>query len=138
VEYARAAGIRLALENGQLPFLVKARDQVEGLGFCLDVGHVYLTSAPMSAFLDALKQRLIHLHFQDLALDPARALRFPGASLDHYMLGAGGIPEQDWRLLFATLEDIHFEGTAVFEVQPWNPLQTAGMGRAFIARFAPS
>jgi len=135
VDYARTAGIRLALENGQLPFLIKARDQVEGLYFCLDVGHVYLTTAPMSAFLDALKHRLVHLHLQDLAPEAAKTLRFPGTGIDHYALGAGGIPEQDWRLLFATLEEINFEGTAVFELQPWNPLQTAWMGRAFVAQF---
>jgi sugar phosphate isomerase/epimerase len=138
VDYARVAGVRLALENGQLPFLAQARDQVKSLYFCLDVGHVYLTTEPLSEFLNALKHRLIHLHLQDLAVEPARAMRFPGTGVDHYTLGAGGIPEQDWRLLFATLEEINFEGAAVFEIQPWNPLQTAGMGRAFLTQFAQS
>ena len=66
VAYASEHGVRLALENGQLPFLANAIEKVEGLGICLDVGHVYLTPHPMSKFLDTLKERIIHLHIQDV------------------------------------------------------------------------
>jgi sugar phosphate isomerase/epimerase len=123
--------VRIALENGQLPFLVNAIEKVEGLGICLDVGHVYLTPDPMSAFLDAIQERLIHLHLHDM-LPPA--LVPPGATPDHYALGAGGIPEEDWGLLIKTLRRIDFEGIGVFEIRPRSPLQTALLGSAFMQR----
>lgn len=132
--YARAAGVRLALENGQLPFLAEAIRQVADLDICLDVGHVYLTPELMAAFLAAFKHRIIHLHLQDLVLEPEFGLRSPGTGRDHYTLGSGGIPTEDWNLLIAALREVDFRGTAVFEIQPRNPLQTAALGRAFMGR----
>jgi sugar phosphate isomerase/epimerase len=132
VEYAGARGVRLALENGQLPFIQQALAEIQGLHACLDVGHVYQTPEPMSRFLEVVASRLIHLHLQDLALDPLPGMRFPGTAADHHTLGAGGIPQADWRLLIDTLERIEFKGTAVFEIQPPNPLQTAYHGRLFL------
>ena len=134
VAYAQARGVRLALENGQLGFLVQAIEKIAGLNICLDVGHVYLTPEPMSKFLDALKTKIIHLHLQDLATEPEVRLRFPETGVDHYTLGAGGIPRQDWELVFATLAEIDFSGAAVFEIQPYNPLQTASQSRRFLER----
>jgi sugar phosphate isomerase/epimerase len=132
VAYAQAARVRLALENGLLPFLTQAHNEVDGLDFCLDIGHVYQTQDPLATFLAVLKDRLIHLHLQDISREPLAGLRFPGTLIDHYELGAGGIPAEDWRLLLRTLDEIAFEGTAVFEIQPWNPLQTAAKARAFL------
>ncbi|MBI5305686.1 MAG: sugar phosphate isomerase/epimerase [Chloroflexi bacterium] len=132
VAYARARGVKLALENGQLPFIARALERIEGLYACLDVGHVYLTTEPMRKFLDAMKSRLIHLHIQDLETEPLVGVRLPGTGVDHYTPGAGGIPATDWKLLVATLEEINFQGTAVFEIQPYNPLQTALQSRAFL------
>ena len=42
VAYAAERQVRIALENGQLPFLMEAIEAVEDLGICLDVGHIYL------------------------------------------------------------------------------------------------
>ena len=50
-------------------------------------------------------------------------------------LGAGGIPHSDWQLLFEALGSVGNDGAAVFEIQPWNPLHTAAMGREFVQRF---
>jgi len=127
VACAAERGVRVALENGQLPFLVRAIEAVDGLDICLDVGHVYLVPEPMRAFLDALQERIIHLHLHDL-LDPA--LIPAAATPDHYALGSGGIPAEDWELLAASLRRIDFEGMAVFEIRPRSPLQTALLGRA--------
>lgn len=130
VEYGAEHGVKLALENGKLPFLASTIERVEGLGICLDVGHVYFTSDPMSKFLDVLKERIIHLHLQDIL--PKSEDNLPHTGKDHYMLGTGGIPYTDWQLLAATLREINFQGIAVFEIQPRNPLQTALLGMDFM------
>ena len=134
VDYARERGVKLALENGGLEFLTEAFTQVPGLYCCLDVGHVYLqywatppAQCTMRHFLDACKHRLIHLHLQDLCAPRMRSLR--SAWDDHYTSGTGGIPAEDWQLLWATLEDIDFHGTAVFEIHPPSPLETAFQAR---------
>ncbi len=132
VAYASEHGVRLALENGQLPFLANAVEKVEGLGICLDVGHVYLTPDPMSKFLDALKERIIHLHIQDVL--PEAEAGLPCTGKDHYIPGTGGISDKDWVLLATTLKEINFQGIAVFEIQPRNPLQTAFLGRTFMQK----
>ncbi len=136
VEYARTCDVQLALENGQLPFLVDAISQVPGLKICLDIGHIYLTSEPLHKFLDALKEQVVHLHIQEIMSQPETALLGEeDIILDHYTPGTGGIPKHDWTLLFETLKQIEYKGLAVFEIQPRNPLQTAFLGKAFIQEF---
>jgi sugar phosphate isomerase/epimerase len=129
VAYAADQKVQVALENGQLPFLERAIDMVDGLKICLDIGHVYLTDAPLRDFLTVLKPYLIHLHLQDI-LSPAES-GTPHAGADHYTLGTGGIPAKDWELLIATLQEINFEGMAVLEIQPRNPYQTARLSTRF-------
>lgn len=130
VTYASDHGVQIALENGQLPTLVEAIEQVDGLKICLDVGHVYLTPEPMHRFLDLLQDYIVHLHLQDI-LSPAEA-GIPGLGPDHYTLGTGGIPTEDWELLVETLHRIEFEGMAVFEIRPRLPLQTALLSARFM------
>jgi sugar phosphate isomerase/epimerase len=132
VAYGGDHGVRLALENGQLPFLVQAIEAVDGLGICLDIGHIYLTMDPMCRFLDAFKDRIIHLHLQDILSQPEIGL--PRTGKDHYIPGSGGIPEADWRLLATTLNEVDYQGMAVFEIRPRNPLQTALLGTRFMDR----
>lgn len=129
VAHASQRGVRLALENGQLPFMAEALDAVPGLGACLDIGHVYLTSDPLPDFLEVMAPRLIHLHLQD-TLAPEEA-GLPGVGADHYLLGTGGIPAADWALLSETLEQIGYRGIAVFEIRPRSVLQNALLGRRF-------
>lgn len=133
VAYAAEHGIRLALENagtGRLPFLVNATEKVKGLGICLDIGHIYFTPDPMSRFLDALEDRIIHLHVQDILPGTEPALALYGR--DHYTPGTGGIPKPDWELLARALAAIDFQGMAVFEIRPRSPLQTAYLGKTFM------
>ena len=132
VAYAKERSVKLALENGPLLFLTEAIEKTEGLGICIDVGHVYFTSDPMSKFLAALKHRLIHLHIQDIL--PEAEKKLPWRGDDHFIPGTGGIPEKDWELLAKTLKEIDFRGTAVFEIQPRNPLQTALLGKNFFQK----
>ena len=135
VAYARERGVCVALENGQLPFLETALAAVEDLRICLDVGHVYLTDDTMQACLAGLKGRIVHLHLQDI-LTPVE-VGLPGAASDHYTPGTGGIPLEDWRLLAAHLDEIGFDGTAVFEIRPRYPYQTASLGRRFFDGLLP-
>lgn len=132
VAYADKRGIRIALENGELSFLSDAIEKVDGLGICLDVGHVYFTQDPMSKYLEVLKGHIIHLHIQDTLPKAEDNLPFTGK--DHYIPGSGGITDKDWRLIIATLKEVNFQGTAVFEIQPRNPFQTAFLGKTFMQK----
>lgn len=129
VSYAAERGVRIALENGQLAFLQDALAAVDGLKICLDIGHVYLVPEPLQGFLTSLGGYLVHLHLQDV-LAPAE-VNLPNAGRDHYLLGTGGIPSDDWALLVATLRQIDYDGMAVFELQPRTPYQMAGLGVDF-------
>lgn len=129
VEYARQRNVRIALENGQLPFITRALEALPELYACLDVGHVYLTPEPMHRFLDVVKTRLIHLHLQD-TMTPLDACT-PDAPKDHYIPGTGGIPRSDWQLFAKTLQEIDFTGMAVFEIRPRSVLQSAHWGKKF-------
>ena len=135
VAYGVENGVTIALENGQLPLLKNAIDQIEGLKISLDTGHVYLTEEPMEAFLAALKTSIIHLHIQEVLSSPESSLVGQhGIILDHYTPGTGGIPAEDWKLLFSVLQETDFNGTAVFEIQPRTPLQTAKLGTTFVQK----
>ena len=132
--YAADNGVKLALENTfeAMSVLVNAIENVEGLGICLDVGHVYFTPTSMAEYLDALGDRIIHLHLQDtLGQDESH---LPSTGEDHFMPGTGSIPAKDWELLIATLKAVDFQGTGVFEVRPRNPLQIALRGQAFVRK----
>ncbi|MHC4124174.1 MAG: sugar phosphate isomerase/epimerase family protein, partial [Planctomycetota bacterium] len=135
-EYAGRCGVKLALENGTLSFLADAVEKIKDLGICLDVGHVYFTPSSMEEFLTKLKKRIIHLHLQDILIDkqPALGIDFP----EHYIPGTEKIPKADWFLLVETLREINFDGMAVFEIAPHNPLQTAFLGKTFIQKIINS
>ena len=122
VAYAKERGVTIALENGPLNALEKAIEKMDDLKICLDTGHVYFTNDPMSAYLQVLKPRLVHLHLQDT---------LPGT--DHYTLGTGTIPKSDWQLLWDTLHGMDFKGAGVFEIRPRVPLQTVTESMEFLA-----
>jgi len=121
VAYAREKGVTLALENGSLWLLEEAINAVEGLKICLDTGHIYHSAAyrdgrkaGMAEYVNALKARLVHLHVQD-----------PLPDSDHYAIGTGIIPPEDWACLLDAMKEIDFQGAVVLEVRPRTPLQLA-------------
>ncbi len=122
VSMAREKDVVIALENGPLAILENALRNVEDLGICLDVGHVYFTPDPMASFVDSLKEDICHLHLQDTL-----------GEIDHYVPGTGIIPESDWMYLFEALEEVGFEGAGVLEIRPRNPIQHAEMAGEFFA-----
>jgi sugar phosphate isomerase/epimerase len=136
VSYAQQSGVQLALENGQLGFLTNALNKIPGLYCCLDFGHVYLVPETINDFLPKIIHRTAHLHFHDILNEREKhLLGVNGIYLDHYTPGSGGIPAGDWRKLFTALDGVAFQGTAVFEVHPRDPLQTAVIGESFLQQF---
>lgn len=130
VDYADKNGVRLALENGPFCLLSEALDNVDGLGFCFDVGHPYCEVGNHAGdFIGELKDHLIHIHLQDTL--PESDEDIPRIMGDHYTPGTGAIPPEDWSRLVAILKEIDFSGTAVFEILPRNPIQHARLGRTF-------
>lgn len=132
VSAAEAAGVRIALENDKqngLPFLTDAIRKVDGLGVCLDTCHLYFTPDPMGTYLDALRERLIHLHIGDTVSPDQSNLAL--VRNDHHLPGTGGIPAKDWDLLAQTLRHIDFDGIAVFEILPMSAFQIGFRARRF-------
>jgi len=127
VDLARDRGIVIALENGPLEVLQSAVARVEGLGICLDVGHIYSTPNTMTEFVDSLRHNIRHLHLQDTL-----------GSTDHYVPGTGRIPRSDWGYLFRCLVEENFHGAAVLEIRPRNPLQHAEQTREFLKEVLPT
>lgn len=129
LEYAKSAGVRLALENGQYGFLSNIYHQIETMQFCLDLGHVYLVPESLKQFLDLFKNRIIHLHLHD-SLFPYEAIKGQPAweFIDHHIPGAGVITAEDWYLLFNTMNEVNYQGSAILELRPYHPFQAASIG----------
>ncbi len=136
VDYGREVGITVALENtleeqGLSPdWEADAIARVDGLKICLDTGHVYWTAHPLAHYLDLYKDHLVHMHVQDI-VTPAEQATVEVYGIDHLQPGSGGISEADWRLLLATLDEINFDGVAIFELRPRHPLQLGVQARNY-------
>ena len=129
LEFARSAGVRLALENGQFGFLSEIYHKIEEMLFCLDFGHVYLVPESLQQFLNLFKHRIIHLHIHD-SLYPYGSIKSKPAwmFIDHHIPGTGIIPEEDWQLLFAVMNEVNYQGSAVLELRPYHPKQAISLG----------
>lgn len=133
VAYAKEAGVTIALENiDQVNALFKQNQalvSVPGLMACLDVGHIYgAHDHPLREYLDRLDDKLVHLHLQDVYL-------FPGSrhakNDSHRPPGQCDIPFSDWQTLFSVLKKMNYSGTAVIEVRPFDPVETASQVTEF-------
>jgi len=131
VAYAAERNVTLALENGPLELLAEAIEKVDGLAVCFDVGHVYFTKHSMRDFVEALDERIVHLHLQD-TLNPVERDTIPGAPGDHYVCGTGGIPRDDWEYLVAELARTRESITGAYELRPRPVLQLAMHARAYV------
>lgn len=134
VEYAKENNVTIALENdngpGKLDHLVRALEAVDGLGICLDVGHVYVAhDHPMREYLNRLAERIAHIHFQDVNLIPGtRRAR----NDSHRTPGQCDIPLPDWQAVLSILQKIDYKGIAVFEVRPFTPDEVAAQAVEFL------
>ncbi len=121
LDRAQQRGIIIALENGPLPLLQRASENLRGLRFCVDTGHVYHHPEPMRTVLDTLGEDICHLHIEDTL-----------GNSDHYVPGTGTIPMDDWRYLLQKTEEIGFSGAWVLEIRPRRPLQHAEQTMTFL------
>jgi len=113
--HARSRGVALALENiasGDRPgeeILCTLAEQkrlfgdIEGLRWCLDIGHVTLTSNDMKGEIDACLDRLVTLHVHNN----------DGSSDSHETPDRGVI---DWPRWYDTLRGGGYKGQFVLEV----------------------
>ncbi|MGC9530350.1 MAG: sugar phosphate isomerase/epimerase family protein [Candidatus Bipolaricaulaceae bacterium] len=115
VALPRAArrGVRLALENKQRgrgrdlvitgPEHRRALDRFESLWACLDLGHLHTVGGDVAAHLEALGDRLAHVHLHDNH----------GERDEHLGLGQGTVP---WRQGLAALAGAGYAGPVVLEI----------------------
>ncbi len=143
LDYARGKGVTIALENASdgemeddpqlwnLSILRRATREFPDLKICLDTTHIQkFARFPMRDYVDALKDRLCHLHVSD-----AFAADEPFARM-HTSPGKGIIPAEDWLHLLKTLEEIEFRGEMVLEIIPLSPLHAAREAEKFFHSLA--
>ncbi len=106
-------GLTLMLENFVAPFNSTAvfrrlMEAAPNLFLHLDFGHTNMGGDPAPAFLEALGNRLAHVHFSDNR-----------GNADHHMpLGVGTVP---WREMVKALKSTGYDGTITLEVFCENP-----------------
>ena len=138
LDLARARGVKIALENASegeqeedptlwnFSILRRAIARFEDLGICLDTTHVQkYQHFPLGDYVDALKERICHLHLSD-ALGAE-----VGVGRLHTVPGTGKISAEDWLYLLEALKEIGFQGDSVLEIKPLDPLRIAAQTEAF-------
>jgi sugar phosphate isomerase/epimerase len=140
VAYASENGVRIALENGvrleSLDVLRSALEAVPDLGACLDIGHLFVAhDHPLKEYLRVLGSRIIHVHVQDVHMVPGTRRAKDDS---HRPPGQCDIPLPDWQMLFSALEQIHFAGSAVMEIRPFDPTEIASQTTEFFASVSQS
>lgn len=119
---AHRHGVRLALENkqrGRGDHFVHTADQhaawidrVPGLTACVDVGHLHTLGLDPQAYLRFMGGRVAHVHLHDNR----------GAHDEHLALGDGTVP---WPQVFASLDELGYEGTSVLELPTPEAVRTS-------------
>lgn len=116
LDHGRQRRVMIALENtpNAMWALDRALDDfgddpaTSNLGICIDVGHAFLSSDagrhPLRDYLRRYRGQLAHLHLHDT----------DGVNDSHDAPGRGRI---NWNDLFSILEDIHYTGRGILEVQ---------------------
>ncbi len=134
LSYAGEKKVGVALENGPLDLLVEVVDRVgrafptEVFGICLDTSHANMHSReyadPLGSYLDALGERIIHIHASDNH----------GLADDHLVPGTGSV---SWRPLLDFLGTGKYGGSVVFELNSADPEGAALRGRDFFLERMP-
>ena len=144
LDYARPRGVKIALENASegeqeedaalwnLSILQRAIARLDDLAICLDTTHVQkFKHYSLREYVDALKERICHLHVSDALGDEA------GIGRLHTVPGTGEISGEDWRYLLTALEEIDFQGDTVLEIIPLDPVRTGEQTEAFLRQHLP-
>jgi sugar phosphate isomerase/epimerase len=113
VKLAQDSGVRLCLETGELVRLLRVGKRFEGIWYCLDTGHAYLSGeSSFKQYVDELAPRIGHLHLTDNY----------GRRDDHAPPGLrGGMPRENWEYLLEVLSKYDNELIAALEIYPSMP-----------------
>ncbi len=113
VPHAAARGVSLALENKQRSSgrdlvltpeeHLRALEGREGIGACLDFGHLNTLGGDPASYIGALGERLIHVHLHDNH----------GQVDEHLGLGKGTLP---WRDVLKALAEHGYRGAVILEM----------------------
>lgn len=112
IDQAKEKNIVVALENGLIPYLSYAVEHIDDLKICLDTAHcMWHEKSRIKEYFELFKSRLVHLHISDqLKLGTEYRL--------HSVPGRGEISKTEWRYIFDVLDEIDFNGSATFEINP--------------------
>ncbi len=142
-EWARAAGLTVALENlgrfgplgdlETLPLLVRRTDH-PSVGYCLDAGHAHAFGESVPHWVDVMGDKLFTTHFHDnrgklAGVPPTTRFVAAGKEVDeHLSPGFGTIP---WIDVIQSLRRIGYSRPVNFETGGWPGMEeTAGCRQA--------
>ncbi len=105
---AEAHGMQIVVEHPPSPAVNVATLQAifatdDRLGFHLDIGHAFVGGDRLASYLDAFRERLVHVHASDNR----------GRTDDHRPLGDGRI---NWQRAVRLLQQAGYDGTVTLEV----------------------
>lgn len=128
-ELARAAGVRLAVENvgyggmaslfTQEEYVEFVQDLDENAGYLLDTGHAFLNGWDIPALIRQTGRRLLALHLHDNR----------GLADEHLPVGAGNIR---WEPVWQTLRELPHPVTLTLEYRMGTPLEELERGKELI------
>ena len=138
VKYAEQKGVRIGIEN--CPMLYTANEWPAGnnlaaapyiwremfrripsdsLGLNYDPSHLYLIGASYTKPIYEFKDKIFHVHFKDIQIDPAKVdeygfFAYPAKWHSPKLPGLGGV---DFGAFVSALNDIRYTGYACIEVE---------------------
>ena len=132
LERADQLGVNVGIEcepGLYIEYATELRELIDRLGSSrlganLDVGHSHVLGEDIPESLRLLKDRIWNLHVEDL----------PGRKHYHMIPGDGNF---DWKTLFASRRDIHYQRTVTVELytQSENPQVAADRSFQFLSPF---
>ncbi len=113
VKMADASNVRLCLETGPLPVMLRVGREFESIWYCLDTGYANVDAGhSFRQYVDELAPRIAHLHLTDNY----------GQVDDHEPPGLrGGIPRKNWNYLLDALNQYDNDVIGSFEMCPCTP-----------------
>jgi len=130
-DYSRKKGIILMGENGwrsNIDFLKKIKQDVPGLKFLMDIGHLNLLqeSNPFDNYIETFKDIIEHIHIHDNRGSREFDLHLP--------IGTGNI---DWKHVLKLLRGINYNKTITLEFHP-SDIFYLTYSRDFLYRMYPN
>ena len=124
VDIADKHGVKLCIEAGSLPVLLKVGDKFASVDFCFDTGFAHIDpDSDFKQYVDSLAERTTYLHLADNY----------GRHSDHEPPGVrGGMPNENWKYLLDGLLKYDNDIIASFEMTPSMPGTMIRQGARFL------